>query len=281
MKDSKIEWCDHTFNPWIGCTKVSPGCTNCYAEAQNKRWRKGANWGKGAPRQRTGASYWRQPLQWNADAERADRPPRVFCASLADWLDDEVPISWLADLLALIAATPYLDWLLLTKRPQNWKARLDEVLSFCCTERENLWPGEVVDDWLAGRPASNVWIGTTVEDQARADLRIPQLVEIPARVRFLSCEPLLGPVSLLFSAFQGGSFSAMEGISWVICGGESGREARPMNDAWARNLRNECEHSGVPFFFKQWGEYCEAGWKVGKKSAGRVLDGVTHDEFPK
>lgn len=144
MKNSKIEWCDHTFNPWIGCTKVSPGCANCYAEARDKRLDGGAHWGKGAPRRRTSSGNWQHPLQWNRDSIRdqencrlaiengaamyeiPDRP-RVFCASLADWLDDDVPIQWLADLLSLIVATPSLDWLLLTKRPQNFTSRTTKL----------------------------------------------------------------------------------------------------------------------------------------------------------
>ena len=137
--NTHIEWCDHTFNPWEGCTKVSPGCANCYAEARNARFGGGEapNWGKGAPRRRTSESYWNEPRRWNRAMENlieaASRPgalepmparPRLFCASLADWLDDEVPVEWLADLLTLIRETPHLDWLLLTKRPQNWWKRL-------------------------------------------------------------------------------------------------------------------------------------------------------------
>jgi protein gp37 len=141
-QNSNIEWTDNTWNPWIGCTKVSPGCANCYAEARDQRFAGGAHWGKGAPRQRTSAANWKQPLKWNreaaedvddalhdfgADKYEAPQRPRVFCASLADWLDDEVPIEWLADLLGLIHATPFLDWQLLTKRPENWMARIEQA----------------------------------------------------------------------------------------------------------------------------------------------------------
>lgn len=287
MKDSKIEWCDHTFNPWEGCTKVSPGCANCYAEARNKRWAGGANWGKGAPRRRTSEANWRQPLKWDREAEKAYLSaahstgagerikfirPRVFCASLADWLDDEVPIEWLAELLALIKDTPYLDWLLLTKRPENWRSRLAEMLRMRVSEGSR-----GVDQcsgialaalWLNGGAPANAWIGTTVEDQKRADERIPVLLSIPARVRFLSCEPLLGPVNLERVEFGPrpnhtpqscltptwmGRFDAK--INWVICGGESGHGARPMHPDWARSLRDQCQAAGVPFFFKQWGEW--------------------------
>lgn len=138
MKNTNIEWCDHTFNPWIGCTKVSPGCAHCYAETRDKRFTGGIHWGRGAPRNRTSPSNWNEPIKWNNGAaklaancsqafEYPSRRPRVFCASLADWLDDEVPIKWLADLLDLIRDTPNLDWLLLTKRPQNWEKRMGSM----------------------------------------------------------------------------------------------------------------------------------------------------------
>jgi protein gp37 len=190
--NSKIEWCDHTFNPWIGCTKVSPGCAHCYAEARDQRFAGGVHWGKGAARKLTSEANWREPLKWNAAAQA--RRPRVFCASLADWLDDEVPAEWLARLLALIHATPNLDWLLLTKRPQNWRARLQATMDDADFGRAEA--RYFVADWRDGNPPANVWLGTTVEDQARADERIPQLLAIPAKVRFLSCEPLLGPLNL-------------------------------------------------------------------------------------
>lgn len=288
--NSKIEWCDHTFNPWIGCTKVSPGCAHCYAEARDQRFAGGVHWGKGAPRKLTTDANWRLPVKWNRDAAGdvenfqigvlagaampVPRRPRVFCASLADWLDDEVPAEWLYDLLALIHKTPNLDWLLLTKRPENWESRLRAAAAQCTID-----PLDIVDrihSWLAARhewsriPA-NVWIGTTVEDQARAEERIPALLTIPARVRFLSCEPLLGPVDIpkVLESCIGwkpdGSrkveIAVPNGVpmlNWVICGGESGHGARPMHPAWARGLRDQCAAAGVPFFFKQWGESAPA-----------------------
>lgn len=327
-ENSKIEWTHHTFNPWFGCTKVSEGCAHCYAEqsspAKVARSKGHETWGKGAQRSRTSAANWKEPLRWNRDAAAAwenwtaavsaaagysgpmPERPRVFCASLADWLDDEVPIEWLADLLELIVRTPHLDWLLLTKRPQNWAGRILEVekmarQSYCREPRttpEFAWKDcdafyEWITDWTTGNDIpSNVWIGTTAENQARADERIPQLLSIPAKVRFLSCEPLLSSVKLLHPDF--GMPSANGGIHWVICGGESGPKARPMHPDWARSLRDQCSAAGVPFFFKQWGEYWPEEpadgrspevqharlWRVGKKKAGRVLDGRTHDEFP-
>jgi protein gp37 len=363
-ENSTIEWTDHTFNPWIGCTKVSPGCLHCYAETQDnfRKWTPDG-WGKGKPRRRTSTALWNQVRKWNRDAERrrvsalhswpAGKPlewsrPRVFCASLADWLDDEVPVEWLADLLQLIHETPALDWLLLTKRPENFTGRTCAASFHLSGYRDgqtsenptaapmSAW--EAVMDWSRGIcPLPNVWVGTTVEDQTRADQRIPKLLEIPARVRFLSCEPLLGPVDLFAACFNdddpeeekiqfGRNHRGLRfGVDWVIAGGESGPGARPMHPEWARSLRDQCQAAGVPFLFKQWGEWSprfdkadreafalandgalypmpdiapdgarraealRAGhdkaalccvYRVGKKAAGRVLDGRTWDEFP-
>jgi protein gp37 len=335
MKESNIEWCDHTFNPWEGCTRVSPGCANCYAEARNSRWNggKAPNWGPGAPRRLTSAANWRQPILWNREAEaeartalREGKPyqrPRVFCASLADWLDEEVPVKWRADLLDLIRQTPALDWLLLTKRPGNFMEFTASVAVFA-GENDNPQLEDWMDAWVAkGAAPANVWIGTTVEDQRRADERIPKLLEIPARVRFLSCEPLLGPVLLGSRNMNVPSVGMVDRtIDWVIAGGESGPKARPMHPAWPRGLRDQCAAAGVAFFFKQWGEWlpgevtessgtgyrsCADGGpirivqnvqqqnfgthpdrfsgslttiRVGKNAAGRLLDGVEHNEFP-
>lgn len=294
MKDSKIEWCDHTFNPWSGCTKVSPGCAHCYAESLSKRTGSLGKWGHGAERKRTGVANWLQPVLWNKKAARcvhlitkANCPyccslprPRVFCASLADWLDDEVPAEWLSDLLDLIHQTPNLDWLLLTKRPQNFLERMR--VSRLEPRHWHGWRS----DWLAGYPPKNIWIGTTVEDQQRADERIPLLRQIPAAVRFLSCEPLLGPVNLFTAATIGGDVNEADPrrigqrwLDWVICGGESGPGSRPMHPDWARSLRDQCAAADVPYFFKQWGHFRELD-PVGKKAAGRLLDGVEHNAFP-
>lgn len=309
MKNSNIEWTDHTFNPWE-CSKVSPGCAHCYAENRNARFGGGTapNWGPGAPRRRTSAANWRQPLLWDrkrawevSDAEACGRDPgpspRVFCASLADWLDDEVPVEWLADLLDLIRRTPNLDWLLLTKRPKNWEMRIDKVTTFLAETRPDDASGTphdctqgMVHSWTNGVAPENVWLGTTVEDQQRADERIPILLSIPARVRFLSCEPLIGPVDLMSAcdvALGSGdsrTVPAVDGIGqhihWVICGGESGRKARPMHPDWARSLRDQCDAAGVAFFFKQWGEHDASGKRVGKPAAGRTLDDCEHNAFP-
>lgn len=340
-KDSHIEWTDHTFNGWIGCTKVSDGCAHCYAENLMDTRMHVVSWGKGNPRKHTTEANWNEPIKWNREASAmADvdehkrlvgQPPvygrrtRVFSASLSDWLDHEVPIEWLAQLLDLIRKTPCLDWQLLTKRPQNWKDRLDNVLDWEPLPKEDDPLHHLSDwilDWYNDKPPANVWIGTSVENQECADERIPELLKIPARVRFLSCEPLLGPVELddvplddrCFGPWEGPKDNPLPGIRWVICGGESGHNARPMHPAWARSLRDQCKAADVPFLFKQWGEWVTelqspndiilpgestAFWsklnkdtneydlgdqttvyKVGKKAAGRLLDGIEHNEFP-
>ncbi|MBN3777402.1 phage Gp37/Gp68 family protein [Burkholderia sp. Ac-20345] len=295
-QNSKIEWTDHTFNPWEGCQKVGPGCDHCYAETRNARFAGGTavNWGPGAPRRRTSSANWRKPLVWNAaHAEffaAHGRRQRVFCASLADVFDNAVPAQWRRDLAALIEATPDLDWLVLTKRIGNAAAML-------------------VDMFPAGTP-DNVWLGVTITSRREMLRDAEKLLAVPARVRFWSVEPMLGVL---------GEIPAELMPDWIICGGESGHGARPMHPDWARSLRDQCERSGVPFLFKQWGEHSLAydrdrddpdcrrcgqmarrpgRWinfagghgfngdrvhyaeRVGKRAAGRLLDGRTHDEFP-
>lgn len=277
MENSSIEWTDHTFNPWYGCTKVSPGCANCYAETlMDTRYGK-VKWGKGQPRVRTSSVNWKKPLQWNREAKNADIRPRVFCASLSDWLDDEIPCEWIMDLLLMISHTPALDWLLLTKRPQNWKMRLSEAAGLASHSEKSeamLTFLQWLMDWQNGTPPPNVWVGTSMEDQIRADERMPHLLTIPAKVRFLSCEPLLGRVDLAYSAFNGAdSLGSIPGIHWVIAGGESGPGARPMMHEWAIDLRDQCQRAKVAFHFKQWGG-------TNKKATGRILEGRTYDELP-
>lgn len=254
-KRSKIEWCDHTFNPWTGCQKVSPGCDHCYAEGWAHRSGH-VEWGPHGARRRTSVSTWNQPLKWNAEAAAAGRRARVFCASLADVFDNHASITsgWRGDLWHLIARTPHLDWLLLTKRPQNIGRMLPD--------------GYGAPAWGEGWP--NVWLGTTAENQDEANRRIPHLLAVPAQVRFLSCEPLLGPVDLTDLSRPTGlgihEYSALDCdvdpgddewagavIDWVICGGESGPGARPMAQEWARSLRDQCRGRGVAFFMKQMG----------------------------
>lgn len=280
-----IEWADHTFNPWSGCSKVSAGCAHCYAAALPPKMRRHALWGPDARRVPATDEYWRQPLTWDRAAAQEGVRARVFCASTADVFEDRDDLDpWRIRLWELIDQTRHLDWLLLTKRPERmarWAV-------------EHGWP-------------DNAWAGASVENQAAADERVPDLLEVPARVLFLSCEPLLGPVDI--SAWVGE-------LAWIIVGGESGHRARPMSPRWAASLRDQAAAAEVAFFFKQWGEWApaeevrpgitgsdlrlfeEAGeasgmashqfrngpphevWRVGKKAAGRLLDGREHLALP-
>lgn len=220
-ENSKIEWTDHTFNPWIGCQKVSPGCDHCYAEAlMDTRWGK-VEWGPHGERKRTSAANWKQPLRW-AKAANGTRP-RVFCASLADVFDNRATPEWRTDLFALIEDTPELDWLLLTKRPENIA--------------KMLWP-----KWDAGLPR-NIWLGATAENQEQATRRGRILRQIPATVRFLSCEPLLSEIQF--------EPETLQALDWIIVGGESGHGARMMQEWWAEGIRDQCQAAGVHFFMKQ------------------------------
>jgi protein gp37 len=217
--DSKIQWTDHTFNPWWGCAHVSPGCLNCYAEDLAARYGFDA-WGARGHRRMLGDGNWRDPEKWDRKAAAAGERARVFCASMADVFEDRPDLDApRARLWDLIERTGWLDWMLLTKRPENIARMIP-------------WG----DNW-----PSNVWAGTSVEDQRRADERLPVLRAVPA-TRFLSVEPLLGPVAL-----------DPEGIDWVIVGGESGPGARPMDLEWARAVRDTCQRADVPVFVKQLG----------------------------
>lgn len=378
---TNISWCDMTLNPWIGCSKVHEGCTNCYAEADMDNRRGRVKWGSNGTRSKTSESYWKQPLKWNreaqfaleywqqnGDAKKGDPPsrPRVFCASLADvfedwqgpivdhngrqlWLDaafdcyfseqrtdDVVPATMddlRRDLFTLIDQTPHLDWLLLTKRPENVR-RMWEPPPWALDTIKSLG--------AASYDRHNVWIGTSVSNQATADKQIPELLKCHdlCPVLFLSCEPLLGPIKLDLLNLETGhpaqctcghghGFTrcpntggvattchyahcsctgfrrkpeSWKGIDWVIVGGESGPHARPMHPDWARSIRDQCQAAGVPYFFKQWGEYLPGDptpdtpthkvhpypinteplhmLRVGKKAAGHLLDGKVHQEFP-
>lgn len=277
-QNSKIEWTHHTFNPWWGCVRVSPACKNCYAETWARRI--GLDlWGARAPRRFFSDAHWAEPFKWNREAQADGERRRVFCASMADVFEDRAELDeWRTRLWDVIARTPWLDWLLLTKRPDN-----------------------VADSVPWGRrwPA-NVWLGTTAENQKWADRRIPLLLEVPAAVRFISAEPLLGYIDL--RPYLRGRRRGVAGLDWVIAGGESGASARPMNPDWARSLRDQCVSGGASFHFKQWGHWSpeankEQGKKKrvevydrgghpivlvrrGKKESGRVLDGTTWDQFP-
>jgi protein gp37 len=255
-----IPWCHHSFNPWWGCSHVSPGCVHCYAEAWAKRTGHRV-WGPHGQRRTFGEPHWAEPLAWNDAARRAGERRRVFCASMADVFEDHPALSAeRAKLWALIEATPRLDWQLLTKRVENVMGMAPGAWS-----EPGDWPG-------------NVWVGTSVESQQWANERIPVLLQIPARVRFLSCEPLLERVDLrrieppsgaLIDCLDGDVRDPRDGlvrgatthsVDWVIAGGESGPHARRMDPGWARTIRDDCAAAGVPFLFKQTGSVLAREW---------------------
>lgn len=289
METSKISWTDSTFNPWIGCTHVSPGCKLCYAESLMDTRYQRVKWGKGQPRDRTGAATWAEVKAWNktpygqttidgevirgtvkslhlrypaADIEHVRR--RVFCASLCDVFDPEAPAEWRKDLFDLIDACPNLNWLLLTKRP--------ELIEPLLAEMSHDAYGEAWD--LTHMP--QIRIGTTIESQAQA-YRLAVLSQIPAAGRFISCEPLIGPLELPLD-------DLLHFPDWVIVGGESGhylQPVRPMNPEWARALRDQCNAYGITFHFKQWGNFAPGNpvWQP-KHVIPALLDGVPHLNFP-
>jgi len=279
-ENSKIEWTHHTFNPWRGCTKVSAGCANCYAETMSGRNPKTLGiWGPQGTRVVAAESYWREPIKWDREAKSAGERRRVFCASLADVFEDwdgpmvdakgdvvtkfpstqNAPITMndvRARLFDVIDATPNLDWLLLTKRPENISRMLCESLGFAGKPNAQRSPEESSAEWCNRllrqyftRP--NVWLGTSVENQKAADERILLLLQTPAAVRFLSCEPLLGPIHLA-SVISISKQSPLV-IDWVICGGESGHGSRPCRVAWVRSIVKQCQAAEVPVFVKQLG----------------------------
>ena len=264
-ENSKIEWTDHTFNPWTGCTKVSPGCDHCYAEAWAKRSGL-VQWGNN-PRRRTTENNWKEPVKWNAETGAFNREyghrPRVFCASLADVFDNQVPSTWRKDLFALIRECGRLDWLLLTKRPQNISKMLPS-------------------DWGAGYP--NVWLGMTAEDQTYFDQRWKHLQEIPAVIKFISYEPAIGPLRLPTDGPH---------PDWLISGGESGGWARPVKRRWIRDVIADCRDHDVAVFHKQWGTYqnnplvVKRGMTIAEAKnvdpfgkGGGLVDGELVREFP-
>jgi protein gp37 len=253
--NSKIEWTDHTFNPWWGCVRVSPGCEHCYAETFAKRVGQKV-WGVQAPRRFFGDKHWAEPLKWNREAEKAGERRRVFCASMADVFEDRDDLEpHRQRLFRLIEATPHLDWLILTKRP-------DKAVD---------WFGGTSGAGLSAPALPNLWMGTTAEDQKRADERIPLLLHIPAAVHFVSYEPALEAVDFsrwvapectcadMDVPFHYGAcpfvlwLASGGGLDWLIVGGESGPGARPFDPEWARSVVNQCNSAGVACFVKQMG----------------------------
>lgn len=299
---TKIEWADEVWNPVIGCSKVSDGCKNCYAERQAARltnigvpgYEKVTDiFGREHPE-----SYWtgktafvesalEKPLRWK-------KPRRIFVCSMGDLFHESVSIKWFHEIYRIMESCQQHTFMLLTKRPAIAADFLERHMG-------RSWP------------LPNVWLGTTVETQDQ-EWRIKELLKIQAAVQFVSVEPMLGPVDLephlQYPPFHENhkmtfELSDWSGLDWVICGGESGPGARPMHPDWARGLRDQCQAAGVPFFFKQWGEYChpeqmteetyrdvdvtynlaghgdyEKPWKVGKKKAGRLLDEDVWNEMP-
>lgn len=252
-----IQWTDHTFNPWWGCSRVSPACRFCYADRDAQRYGFKV-WRRHGPRRMLSEANWQRPLKWNRDAGRAGVPAKVFCASMADVFEGHPDVTEARKRLwGVIEATPWLRWQLLTKRPENVAGMVP-------------WG----DSW-----PSWVWLGTSVENQRFAEERIPVLMDVPAQVRFLSCEPLLGPVDLtawLGQMWKCQACGFMQGqhtgsahcgqcrtrnwplpvlsVDWVIAGGESGPKARPTDIEWLRSLLSQCAYEYVPFFFKQTGQ---------------------------
>lgn len=288
--DTNIEWAHHTFSPWWGCTRVSAACRFCYAEELANRY--GHNvWGANAPRRVLGDKTWADPIRWDRQAARGSVRYRVFSGSMCDIFEDvDAPMvdshgiihadrtltGERARLFELIDITPNLDWLLLTKRPENVLAK-------------------VPTSWRLDGFPPNVWVGTTVEDQDEAYKRLGWLVDIPAALRFVSCEPLLGPLNLArveivtpkpphgpgvwLDALRGlfvGPDDRTGRVDWVITGGESGHHARPTDPDWFRDLRDQCAVAGVPFFFKQAGAVLARTWRM-SDAKGHTLDDLPDD----
>ena len=340
MADSKIEWTDATWNPVTGCTRASEGCDNCYAVQMTKRLEAmgqdkykglvniGKNHFNGVVKCHEDALL--KPFEWKT-------PKRIFVNSMSDLFHKDVPFEFIDKVFAVMALNPQHMFQILTKRPErmaeylNTPGRVERINDTITVPEANggfayMVPEEIgdhldsIDFQTICWPLPNVWLGTSVENQEQADKRIPHLLNCPAMVRFLSCEPLLGDVSLTDSVSETDYCANFEhwdgdpdeyekilheGIHWVIVGGESGPNARPMHPEWARSLRDQCVAAGVPFFFKQWGEWGDTwsdhaprialrgnefapGWngahrfvhRVGKNKAGRLLDGREWNEYP-
>ncbi|AWH14464.1 Gp37/Gp68 family protein [Mycobacterium phage TChen] len=294
-----IEWTDATWNPVTGCTEVSPGCDHCYAKTFAERWRgtPGHYFENGFDVQLRPDKL-DQPLRWR-------KPRKIFVNSMADLFHDQVPDQYIAGVFAVMARAPQHTFQVLTKRHGRMRSLLNEhdFAARVCGADDIAWP------------LPNVWLGVSTEDQKWADVRIPALLDTPAAIRFISAEPLLGAIDLYTTPTGGAPFWGSQ-LDWVIVGGESGPSARPMHPDWARSLRDQCQAAGVPFLFKQHGQYrpvvpsdgditpdryvqSETGrsidddgmwnvngghWcamlRVGKKAAGRELDGRTWDQYP-
>lgn len=248
-ENSAISWCDHTFNGWIGCSKVSPACDHCYAERDNKRRGWVPGWGAGVPRRRT--KTWGEPLKWDRKAAESGRPLKVFCASLADVFDNEVPDDWRADLFDLIRATRNLRWMLLTKRIGNAPKMLP---------RDWTSAGKLTPQY------SHVGLMATLATQEEWDRDIAKLLMVPAAWHGVSAEPLLGPIDMR-------SIGKADGLHWMITGGESGAGFRYTDRQWVHDIMVQCEQVDVAFHHKQWGG-------IRPKENGCAIDGREHKAFP-
>jgi protein gp37 len=305
-----IEWTDSTWNPLRGCSRVSDGCRNCYAEKVAGRFSGAGLPYEGLARMVNGQAQWtgkidlvekhlEDPLKWK-------EPRRIFVNSMSDLFHPSVSDEWIDSIFAVMALCPQHTFQVLTKRPSRMRRYLSEAEMSIRDDIKFEKAAETLQ-W----PLANVWLGVSVENQRAADERIPLLLQTPAAVRFASCEPLLGAVRLdrigeepegYLNAMaavihcDGRGTKSITGIDWVICGGESGPDARPMHPDWARLLRDQCKAAAVPFFFKQWGEWlpdnqnstmsqdpeppASGAIRVGKHNAGSLLDGVEHKAFP-
>lgn len=307
MAKSKIEWTEYSWNPVTGCTPASEGCQNCYARRMANRLRGRCGYPADDPfRVTLHPERLEEPLKWK-------KPRRVFVCSMSDLFHEDVHPYDIMQIFNVMAKAKQHTFLVLTKRPEK-------MLEFY----KRLRPGNVIpgpyfsitgigEGWAGSPPRlpDNIWLGITAENQQRADERIPILLQIPAAVRFVSVEPMLGPVDLSLSdgvdlsmsvgtGLKPGKSYLINSLDWVICGGETGPGARPMHPDWVRSLVLQCKNAGVPFFFKQHGEWLHEtqgidfheghkyyvwpdesmSFRVGKKQAGRILDGRTWDEMP-
>ena len=321
---TKIEWTDATWQIVTGCSIVSPGCTNCYAmrlagtrlqhhpsrQGLTTKTKAGPVWNGTV---RFNEQWLDQPLRWK-------RPRQIFVCAHGDLFHESVPDEWLHKVFAVMALTPQHTYQVLTKRAERmagylngkWGQRVRPWLDKL--KPSSLWNGNIVTAWghLNAGPLPNVWLGVSVEDQTRADERIPHLLDTPAAVRWISAEPLLGPIDLTnldhtghqradqvhgISAIWTGNAIGRPALDWVVAGGESGSGARPAHPDWFRSLRDQCAAAGVPYFFKQHGDWVSVSMvegsgrhftfpdgatvrNVGKKAAGALLDGREHREFP-
>ena len=336
---TKIEWTNETWNPIIGCNKISPGCDNCYAEKMAHRLKFNpktvgkyyfiTNNGKWTGEMHAFVDEFQKPLQWK-------NPRMIFVCSMGDLFHESVPFEWINRVFAVIASCQHHTFQILTKRPKRMKEYFDyinqesikyharEVRNISYAEsRINVMLSDISNLKIKDRkfPFNNLWLGVTTENQEQANKRIPILLQIPAAIRFVSCEPMLSNIDLTrvskltglglkyinslsgiewYNDIDSNNYNNWYGkLDWVICGGESGPKARPMHPNWVKSLRDQCKNAEVPFFFKQWGEWTTSFmvpvdlskvkntsidnttyYKVGKKKAGRKLNGVEYNEFP-